>query len=64
MSNKLVHDQLAEFAQEISDTSKQIARLELLIDLQKHFLQLAEKTKSVRDRKLYLETIAYLEGLN
>ena len=64
MSNKLVHDQLAEFAREISDTSKQIARLELLIDLQKHFLQLAEKTKSVRDRKLYLETIAYLEGLN
>jgi hypothetical protein len=64
LSNKLVHDQLAEFAREISDTSKQIARLELLIDLQKHFLQLAEKTKSVRDRKLYLETIAYLEGLN
>lgn len=64
MSNKTVYDQLTDFAKEISDTSKQIARLELLIELQKHFLQLAEKTKSVRDRKLYLETISYLEGLN
>lgn len=64
MSDKTVYDQLTEFAKEISDTSKQIARLELLIELQKHFLQLAEKTKSVRDRKLYLEAITYLEGLN
>lgn len=64
MSNKTVYDQLTDFAKEISDTSKQIARLELLIELQKHFLQLAEKTKSVRDRKLYLEAISYLEGLN
>lgn len=61
---KTVYDQLTDFAKEISDTSKTIARLELLIDLQKHFLQLAEKTKSVRDRKLYLEAITYLEGLN
>lgn len=64
LENKTVYDQLTEFAKEISDTSKQIARLELLIELQKHFLQLAEKTKSVRDRKLYLEAITYLEGLN
>ena len=64
MSNNPNYDELVNFAKEISDTAKQIARLELLIDLQKHFLQLAEKTKSVRDRKLYLEAITYLEGLN
>jgi hypothetical protein len=64
LSNNPNYDELVNFAKEISDTAKQIARLELLIDLQKHFLQLAEKTKSVRDRKLYLEAITYLEGLN
>ena len=59
-----VYDQLTGFAREISDTSKQIARLELLIELQKHFAAKAEKTKSIRDRKLYLEVIQHLEGLN
>jgi hypothetical protein len=59
-----VYDQLTGFAREISDTSKQIARLELLIDLQKHFSAKAESTKSIRDRKLYLEVIQHLEGLN
>jgi hypothetical protein len=62
--NNPLHDQLTTFAREISDTSKQIARLELLIDLQKHFTAKAEKTKSIRDRKLYLEVIQHLEGLN
>jgi hypothetical protein len=64
MTEKSVYDQLTGFAKEISETSKQIARLELLIELQKHFAAKAERTKSVRDRKLYLETITYLEGLN
>lgn len=64
MPKKTVHDQLTEFAREISDTSKQIARLELLIDLQKHFAAKAERTKSIRDRKVYLEVIEHLEGLN
>jgi len=59
-----VYDQLTGFAREISDTSKQIARLELLIDLQKHFSAKAETTKSIRDRRLYLEVIQHLEGLN
>lgn len=64
MAKKTVHDQLTEFAREISDTSKQIARLELLIDLQKHFMAKAGQTKSIRDQKLYLEIVKYLEGLN
>jgi hypothetical protein len=64
LDKETVYDQLTGFAREISDTSKQIARLELLIDLQKHFSAKAEKTKSIRDRKLYLEVIQHLEGLN
>ena len=64
MSTKTVHEQLTDFAKEISDTSKQIARLELLIDLQKHFAAKAERSKSIRDKKLYLEVIEHLEGLN
>jgi len=64
LSNNPNYDELVNFAKEISDTSKQIARLELLIELQKHFFAKAEKTKSIRDRKLYLEVIQHLEGLN
>lgn len=63
MSNP-VHDQLTEFAKEISDTAKTIGRLELLIALQQHFALKAERTKSIRDKKLYLEVIEHLEGLN
>ena len=64
MDKETVYNQLTGFAREISDISKQIARLELLIDLQKHFAAKAENTKSIRDRKLYFEVIHYLEGLN
>lgn len=64
MAKKLIHDELTQFAREISDTSKQIARLELLIELMQHFDAKAEKTKAIRDKKLYREVIEHLEGLN
>jgi hypothetical protein len=64
LAKKLIHDELTQFAREISDTSKQIARLELLIELMQHFDAKAEKTKAIRDKKLYREVIEHLEGLN
>jgi hypothetical protein len=64
LSRKLIHEELLEYTREISDTSKQIARLELLIELVQHFGLKAQKTKSIRDKKLYFEVIEYIEGLN
>ena len=59
-----IHDQLKDFAAEVSRTSTKIARLELLIELIKYMQTRIEKTKSVRDQALLTDIIKHLQSLD